>query len=404
MLKDFMYELFGIRFYGLTFERIFFLLLAVIGGLIAFRAWQARKKAEATNTEPPGDLMTRLVVGAGLILFGGYMGIKAWFGANYALFFAEPLVLHTYGVAIAIGFVVAIVLGVREARRTGLEVARIMDMAFWFLVAGLAGARLVFMIVEWKDYYNMCFAPAEVGLAEADCLAVLKFWKGGLVFYGGLIGGVAAAIIYLRKYNLPAWRYSDAMVVSVPIGQFFGRLGCVSAGCCHGKYVPSERLVALEWPVDTPAYRVLMEKPEIAAEKARFLTEGFVTAHPTQLYESGAMLLVFLFLMWFRTRKSFHGQVTLLYVIIYAFVRSFIEMFRGDTVRGFIFEYKNEAISSALGLLPEDPLILSTSQFISVVGALAAGGLWIYLSGRARREREQLVKSYADGHAEAQAA
>jgi len=403
MLKDFLYELFGIRFYGLTFERIFFMLLAVTGAVIAFRAWQARAAAQANKTEEPKDLYTRLAVGVGLVGFGGYQAVKAWFGANYALFFAEPLVLHTYGVAIAIGFVVAIVLGVREARRTGLDVARIMDMAFWFLIAGLVGARLVFMMVEWKDYYNMCVAPEEVGLIESNCFAIFEFWKGGLVFYGGLIGGVAAAIIYLRKYNLPAWRYSDAMVVSVPIGQFFGRLGCVSAGCCHGKYVPSDRLVALEWPIDTPAYRVLMDKPEIAVEKAKFLAEGFVTAHPTQLYESGAMLLVFLFLLWFRTRKTFHGQITLMYVIIYAFVRSFIEMFRGDTVRGFLFEYKNAAISGALGLLPEDPLVLSTSQAISVGSALAAGALWIYLSGRAKAEKAKIDATYAAGHAEAQA-
>lgn len=389
MLKDFMYELFGVRFYGLTFERIFFLALAVLGGVILYRAWAAKQAADAKKEEVK-DLGTRMLVGVGLAGFGGYMGLKAWLADGYQLFFSEPLVLHTYGVAIATGFIFAIWFGVREARRTGLEVARIMDMAFWFLVAGLIGSRVVFMIVEWQEYYDMCFEPAKLGLSEADCLAPLKFWKGGLVFYGGLIGAMVAAAIYMTKYRLPAWRYVDAMAPSVAIGQFFGRLGCVSAGCCHGKYIPSERMAALEWPKDTPAWRVIIEKPEIAAEKAKFLAGSFVTAHPTQLYESGSMILLFLFLLWFRTRKSFNGQVVLLYVICYAFIRSFVEIFRGDTVRGFIFQYSNPSISEALGLLPDDPLILSTSQFISVLMAVGAAGIWIWRSRVAREKRAAL--------------
>ena len=395
MLKDFLKELFGIVFHGLTFERYFFIALALVGGIVIWRAMAAKKKLDAVGDEvdkAKSDLTFRYIIGGGLIAFGTLYGAQAWFKPEYQLFFKEPLVLHTYGVAIACGFVAAIWLAIREARRVGLEPARIMDLAFWFLVSGLIGARVVFMIVEWEDYYNMCFAPELMNLSEPNCLAVFEFWKGGLVFYGGMIGAFVAGVIYFWKYKLPAFRYIDTAAPSIAVGQFFGRLGCVSAGCCHGKYVHSDKMVALEWPTDTAAYGVLLDKPEAAAERAMFLAEGFVTAHPTQLYESGAMLLMLLFLLWLRTRKSFNGQVFLTYVIGYALIRSFIEIFRGDSLRGFVFEYKNEAISMALGLPVDDPLLLSTSQFISIVAACGGIAVYIWRKKVSEQNKEEVLK------------
>ena len=383
MLKDFLKELFGIVFHGLTFERCLWILVFGLGCWISFRVWKAYRRADEDGK--PRDLTFRVASGAGLVLFGGYQAIVAWFNPNYKLFFTEPLVLHTYGVAIALGFICAIWVGVREARRIGLDAARLLDLSFWLLISAMIGSRLVFMMVEFDSYRDRCFDPAAAGLDAPDCWAVLRFWEGGLVFYGGLIAAVVVGLYYLKKYNLDVWRYADVGAASIPLGQFFGRLGCLSAGCCHGKYVPSEHFLGIHWPADTAAYKVVTTNLALGADREIFLSEGFVTAHPTQLYESGATLMIFLFLMWFRTRKRFSGQLLIIYIVAYALIRSVIEIFRGDKVRGFIFKWSSSAVSELIGLPADEPLLLSTSQFISLLMVLGAVGLWIWRMRDAKR-------------------
>ena len=373
MLKDFLKEIFGLVFHGLLFERLLWVAAAIVGAIVLFRTWKAYK----THGQDTPDLTFRVGMGGLMLVAGIYYGTQAWLAQSYQLFFSSPLVLHTYGVCIALGFVFAIWIAAREAHRTGLERARMLDLSFWVLISGMVGSRIVFMMVEWRSYYNRCFDPAAEGLSAPDCMAVIRFWEGGLVFYGGLIGAIIAGIVYLRKNKVEVWRYADCAAVGVPIGQFFGRLGCLSAGCCHGKYVPSERAFGLHWPPDTAAFDVILASMPEGADKALFLSEQFVSAHATQLYESGASLCIFLFLLFFRTRKSFNGQILAVYVMFYAVVRAIIEIFRGDKVRGFIFEATNPAISELIGLPADEPLILSTSQFISLL--MFSAGLGLYL-------------------------
>lgn len=387
MYKDFLKELFGIVFYGLTFERIFWTLVAVVGAYLLFRAF----KAYQAKLEPL--LTTRSVVGVAMVGFGAYSALGAWFSPTYKLFFSSPLVLHTYGVAIATGFITAIWFALREAKRTGLSQARVMDLAFWGLIAGLVGARLVFMMVEWHNYVDMCFDPAAAGLTQPDCLAALKFWKGGLVFYGGMLLAVGVSIFYLRKHNLPILRYADATAPSIAIGSMFGRLGCLSAGCCHGSYAPSNEFFALRWGPDTAAYNVISGTlPAGSPDATLFATQHFVTAHPTQLYESCSMILVFMFLLWLRSRKQFNGQLLLAYIMIYAVVRSTIEIFRGDTIRGHIFEYTNASATQFLGLQQGTPLFLSVSQFISLLAVAGCVVAWFYLRRRGVEQTQAVLK------------
>lgn len=390
MLKDFLYELFGLRFHGLGFERVFWTLITIVGGIVLYRLHKARQQDEA-----PPDQGTRLVIGGGMLAYGAYNALRAWFSTKYQLFFTDPLVLHTYGVAIATGFVVAIWMGVQQARRTGLEPVKVLDFAFYALVAGLLGSRIAFMMVEWQDYYNMCFAPEKMGLAEPDCLAPLRFWQGGLVFYGGLILATLVAFWFFRKNKLPGWRYADALAPSVAMGQFFGRLGCLAAGCCHGKYCPPDKLMAIQWEPGTAAHKVILPGLADGAQKATFLAEGYVTAHPTQLYESSATLLLVIFLILMRPYKRFDGQVLAMYIMAYALIRSTIELFRGDKIRGFLVEYTNPSISEFLGLPLDEPLLLSTSQFISLMMFVSAVAIWVVRSRATKREAAEAAKSAA---------
>ena len=127
------------------------------------------------------------------------------------------ITIHTYGVMLALGFLLAILAAMRQARRTGLDPNLILDLAFYFLIAGLLGSRLFYVAGHWDDFRNN---PVEI----------VMFWRGGLVFYGGLIFAFGVGVWYIKKNRLEFPRIADLIAPSIAIGQTLGRLGCFSAG------------------------------------------------------------------------------------------------------------------------------------------------------------------------------
>jgi phosphatidylglycerol:prolipoprotein diacylglycerol transferase len=237
-----------------------------------------------------------------------------------------PFTLHTYGVLLAIAFLAGLFVASRQAKRAGLDSARITDMAVWVLIAGLLGAKLLLVAVDWRYFTTN---PGEL----------LMLFKSGGVFYGGLLGGILVAWWYIRRHKLPGWQVADVLAPGVVLGQAVGRLGCFAAGCCWGKPATVPWAVtftdvyaarAVGTPLDTPL-------------------------HPTQIYESIAAFLIFAVLLWMAPRKRFHGQVVLAYVTLYSAARFGLEFLRGDPDRGSWFRGA-----------------LSTSQLIGIVLILGA--------------------------------
>jgi phosphatidylglycerol:prolipoprotein diacylglycerol transferase len=219
-----------------------------------------------------------------------------------------PFTLHTYGFLLAVAFLLGLWVASRQAKRAGLDAGKITDMAVWVLIAGLVGAKLLLVGVEWRYFARN----------PRDAFSI--FQSGG-VFYGGLGAGVLVAWLLARRNRLPAWRTADVLAPGVAIGQAVGRLGCFAAGCCWGKatsvpwgvtFTDVYAARAVGTPIDTPV-------------------------HPSQLYESAAVFLIFLFLLWLAPRKRFHGQVTLAYVALYSAARFVLEFWRGDAERGTWF-------------------------------------------------------------------
>jgi phosphatidylglycerol:prolipoprotein diacylglycerol transferase len=216
-----------------------------------------------------------------------------------------PFTLHTYGVLLAIAFLAGLWVASRQAKRDGLDAGRITDMAVWVLIAGLVGAKLLLVAVDWRYFSRN---PREL----------LSIFQSGGVFYGGLIVGILIAWWYARRYQLPVWRTADVLAPGVVIGQAIGRLGCFSAGCCWGK--PAQ----LPWAVTFT---------DVYASRA-VGTPLDTPLHPSQLYESFAAFLIFFLLLWLAPRKRFPGQVALAYVALYSAVRFTLEFWRGDAERG----------------------------------------------------------------------
>ena len=223
--------------------------------------------------------------------------------------------IFTYGLLVATGFLVAILLASSRAEKEGLDSQKVLDLCFYVMVSALLGARLLYVIVEYRYFLD---SPLEI----------FKFWKGGLVFYGGLILGVLISLWYLKRNQMPMWKTADLLAPSIALGQSIGRWGCFFAGCCYGKKTDV-------------AWGITFTDP-------RSLAPLGISLHPTQVYLSLNAVFIFMFLMWLSKRKVFDGQILWSYGILYSIGRFLIEYFRGDD-RGFPVEQ-----------------VLSTSQFVGV--------------------------------------
>lgn len=242
--------------------------------------------------------------------------------------------------------------------------SRIVDLGLLMLVFGIIGARLLSVLADehFHDFVNLCVDPTKVPAIDAkvafcttnaqcgydylcnlanntcyppkDCFAALKFWQGGLAYYGGFVLAVPVGLWYAKKRQLGIWRVADLVAPTIAFGLFFGRMGCFLNGCCYG--APTD----LPWGVDFP---------QVA---------GHGHVHPTQLYEAIGSLAIFALLTFVvRPRMRRHGQVFAGLLVSYGVLRFLIEFVRADE-RG-----------SAGGL--------STSQWISL--PLVAWGLWLLL-------------------------
>lgn len=189
------------------------------------------------------------------------------------LFKIGPVQVYSYGVMLALAFLVVAFLARRRALSLGMNGDDILDLCIWLIVSGLIGGRILFILLN-LDYYR------------DNPIETVMLWRGGLVWYGGLIAAVAVAIIFLSAKKMPVLKTGDLMMPYVALGQSIGRIGCFLNGCCYGK-----------------------------------------AGHPTQLYESAAMFVVFLIL---RRRVPGNGRTFFLYLIMYSAFRFFIEFLRGD--------------------------------------------------------------------------
>jgi phosphatidylglycerol:prolipoprotein diacylglycerol transferase len=270
------------------------------------------------------------------------------------------LPLHGYGLLLATGFLVAIWLAQREGRRQGQDPESIADLSFWILVSSLVGSRVYFILVNWNDYFG---PNAWVSTRFGRIPRLLAVTEGGLVFYGGFIAAVLTAWWILRRRRMAFLPYADTLIPSVAVGQFFGRLGCFAAGCCWGKLCDARLPWAARFPPESLAYQSFAAR----ADPSRFLSADRLTTlplHPTQIYESlGELLLFLLLVLVVRPRKRFHGQVMATWLMLYAVLRSAVELFRGDLERGVVAG-------------------LSVGQWTSV--AIFAAGAAIWVMGRRR--------------------
>ena len=209
-----------------------------------------------------------------------------------------PFTIRSYGLLLAVSFLVGISYSARRASRDGLNPDRVIGLTWILILLGVIGARMMYVIQHPGDFSG---APLEI----------LRVWRGGLTLYGGLILAIVGGFLYLRWRTRRPWRYADAMAPFISLGEGISRVGCFLNGCCFG--TPSTLPWALQFPDDCVAGH-----SPIAAFRL----------HPTQIYASIFGLMLFLFLRNRLFKKHFTGEVFALYLIFSGLFRFGIDFLR----------------------------------------------------------------------------
>ncbi len=224
-----------------------------------------------------------------------------------------PFTVYSYGLMLAAAVIVCFLLLSRDAKKSGMNVETISDFVFWMVISGLVGARVFFILLNLDFFIHN---PGEM----------MMIHNGGLAWQGGLLAGGVVALGYMKKKKLPFLATADVVAPYLALGQAIGRIGCFLNGCCYGR--------AVEWGIYFPVHDVRL--------------------HPTQLYATAQLLLVFFILKGFQKVSKSSGRVLALYLMLASLQRFINEFFRADHTEIFLglslFQFVSMGIFAA-GLL-----------------------------------------------------
>lgn len=244
------------------------------------------------------------------------------------------LKIPTYGLISLVGILLAGALAYFLAKRRGLDPNELINIGIFAVIGVFLGSHLLYAITRIEDIIAVC---GNYGTYENFGEFFQDIWNycNGMVFYGGLYGGVLAGFIVIKVRKLSVGQYGDIFAVALPLFHAFGRVGCFFAGCCYG--IPWENGIS-----------------------GRVMGSGNVESvarFPVQLCESGILLLLASLLLLLFLKNKFSGELMGVYLASYAVIRFALEFLRGDEIRGRLFA-------------------LSTSQWISLFTLL---GVAVYV-------------------------
>jgi phosphatidylglycerol:prolipoprotein diacylglycerol transferase len=260
------------------------------------------------------------------------------------------LPIRSFGLMVAGGFLLGMWIMNQLVRRYGsdpdAELVKYSAVQVWILVGVILGARLMYVIVEIAR-------GSETGREYLDDpLSILFVWKGGLVMFGGLFGGLLAGVIKARAERVNVRQGLDLGLTAGFFGLAVGRIGCLLVGDDYGKVVP-EAYAHLPFPITLRVPEVLPEGSLFGEENAGELLWA------TQVWMAANALLLGLLGLLLLRRAHRDGSVAAALVLAYSVGRFAIEAFRGDELRGMWFDGR-----------------LSTSQLVSIAVFLVCLFLW----------------------------
>jgi phosphatidylglycerol:prolipoprotein diacylglycerol transferase len=214
-------------------------------------------------------------------------------------FVIGSLTIRWYGIMIAVSIAISITVIYIEAQHQGLNTDDVLDMVIVAVIGGILGARIGWIMTSPNVVWYL-----------AHPLRILAIWEGGLSYFGGILGGVAAANFLIRRRRMGFWRMVDLVAPLLALSFGIGKIGCWLNGCCNGTATTSWLGVIFTNPVS---------ESDILNQKV----------WPAQLFNSASGFLVFAVLFWIvRKRKRYDGQVFIWYLYLYGATSFVVEFFR----------------------------------------------------------------------------
>ena len=236
-----------------------------------------------------------------------------------------------YGIIIGIGILAGLWVATSDAKRRGQDPDIYLDFALYAIIISIMGARIYYVVFDWDTYKD-------------DLLQIFNTRAGGLAIYGGVIGAAITLTVYTRVKKLSFFSLADTGCLGLITGQIIGRWGNFFNCEAFGGY--TDGLFAMR------IRRALVNENMISKELLNHLIvkDGveFIQVHPTFLYESVWNLCVLIFMLWYRKRKKFDGEMLLIYLLGYGLGRVWIEGLRTDQL---IFFSTGIPVSQALSLI-----------------------------------------------------
>lgn len=259
----------------------------------------------------------------------------------------QPVPIYAYGVMLGSSMIIGWFLAMRHAKQDRMSTEAAGAIYMWTAVYSIIGARLLYVITNPSVFIH-------------DPVEIVRVNNGGLVAYGGMIGGLMASWYGCRKRKIPMLKWGDVSTPSVVLGTGITRLGCFLFGCDFGRR--SDLPWAVSFPKSSPAWHRHVSDYGLSPDAARSFP-----VHPTQLYEVLVGFFLFGLLMYLRRVRRFSGEVFLGWVLGYGLLRPLIEVLRDDDERGNIGP-------------------LSTSQFIGLTFVILGTALLLHLIRLYRRD------------------
>ncbi|HJZ86256.1 MAG TPA: prolipoprotein diacylglyceryl transferase [Polyangia bacterium] len=268
----------------------------------------------------------------------------------------DPVPIYSYGVMLGLSLIIGWYLAIRLATAEGLPRDKIASLYMWTAVMAVVASRLLYVFTNWGDF-------------EGNLVDIVKVNKGGLVAYGGFLGGFLASLVYCLRNQIPILKWADNAVPSISLGLALTRIGCFLYGCDFGARSSLPWAVRFPGPsrfakFGSPAFELHVRNYDLP----QTATASF-PVHPTQLYESLLGLCLLFACLLVRKYRKTDGFVFLTFIWGYGVPRFLLEFIRDDEQRGKIGRW-------------------STSQIIAFVTSLLGIALFFYLRDRARRGTE----------------
>lgn len=262
-------------------------------------------------------------------------------GLDPVITYIGPIALRWYGLMIGIGIAVGLMVDAREADRTGFGRDTVYALATWLIIFGIIGGRLYYVVQN--DFGYFLTHPQDI----------LATWEGGMAFFGTIFTGFIVVLVFTYRRQLSFWRLLDTLVLGLPLGQMFGRVGNMINGDIVG------------YPT-TSAFAFIYTNPHSFISPADLNHPVF----PAALVEFFASLAIFLALWYLRTRLHIPGMLTTVYLVLYSVSQFVVFFWRANSIT--LFNLKQAQLTSLAVLIVCVPLAIYLTRRTERIPAAAA--------------------------------